>query len=102
VQVPKSALLRPHEAVRIAESEAYNPDEMVDSRLQKANEKDFTSSASWARSPGRKALRAGQGVLPEAAASVDPKSKEKEEMDEILARNEGLIKEGRPLRCSRR
>src|SRR5262245_13734532 len=43
VQVPKSALLRPHESLKIPESDAYSPDEMVDLRVPKANEKDYSS-----------------------------------------------------------
>ena len=38
VQVPKSALLRPQESIKIPEAEAYSADEMVDSRQAKAND----------------------------------------------------------------
>lgn len=96
VQVPKSALLRPHEAVRIAEAEAYSPDEMIDLRLAKANEKDYASMRELgAFAASVKLYERAKEYYGKAAAAVDPKSKEKEEMDEILARNEGLIKEGK-------
>ncbi|HUR38841.1 MAG TPA: hypothetical protein VM222_05085, partial [Planctomycetota bacterium] len=49
VQIPKSALLRPQEAVKIAESDAYSPDEMVDTRLAKANEKDYAAMLDLGR-----------------------------------------------------
>jgi tetratricopeptide (TPR) repeat protein len=94
VQVPKSALLRPHEPVRISESEAYSPDEMVDLRLAKANEKDYASMKELgAFAASVKLYERAKEYYQKAASAADPKSKE--EMDEILARNEGLIKEGK-------
>lgn len=96
VQVPKSALLRPHEAVRIAESEAYSPDEMVDLRVPKANDKDYASMKELgAFAASVKLYERAKEYYQKAAAAVDPKSKDKEEIDEILARNDGLIKEGK-------
>jgi len=92
VQVPKSALLRPHETVKVPESEAYSPDEMVDLRLAKANEKDYASMKELgAFAASVRLFERAKEYYQKAAGVADAKSKE--EIDEILARNESLIKE---------
>lgn len=93
VQVPKSALLRPHEVVKIAEAEAYSSEERVDSRATKANEKDYGAMMDLGKFAASVGLyeRAKEFYL--KAAAADPSKKD--ETDAVLARNESLIKEGR-------
>src|SRR6185436_11016658 len=92
VQVPKSALLRPHESIKVPESEAYSADEMVDLRLAKANEKDYASMRELgAFAASVKLYERAKEYYQKAASVADAKSKE--EIDEILTRNEALIKE---------
>ena len=94
VQVPKSALLRPHESIKVPESEAYSPDEMVDLRLEKANDKDYASMKELgAFAASVKLYERAKEYYQKAAAVADAKSKE--EIEEILARNDSLIKEGK-------
>jgi hypothetical protein len=94
IQVPKSALLRPHEAIKVPESDAYSPDEMVDLRLAKANEKDYASMKELgAFAASVKLHERAKEYYQKAAGVADAKSKE--EIEEILARNESLIKEER-------
>src|SRR5689334_24039430 len=92
VQVPKSALLRPYEAVKVPESDAYSPDEMVDLRLAKANEKDYASMKELGVfAASVRLFERAKEYYTKAAGVADAKSKE--EIEEILARNESLIKE---------
>jgi|GEM_PF-1821384 len=92
VQVPKSALLRPHESIKVPESEAYSADEMVDLRLAKANDKDYASMKELgAFAASVKLYERAKEYYQKAASVADAKSKE--EIDEILTRNEALIKE---------
>jgi tetratricopeptide (TPR) repeat protein len=94
VQVPKSALLRPYESIKIPESEAYSPDEMVDLRVEKANDKDYGSMKELgAFAASVKLYERAKEFYQKAAAVADAKSKE--EIEEILTRNESLIKEGK-------
>ena len=94
VQVPKSALLRPFESIKIPESEAYSPDEMVDLRVEKANDKDYGSMKELgAFAASVKLYERAKEFYQKAAAVADAKSKE--EIEEIIARNESLIKEGK-------
>lgn len=93
VQVPKGALLRPHETLKIAESDAYSPDEMVDTRLAKANEKDYASMLEVGRFASGLRLYERAKECYQKAASAD--ATKKEEIDGILAQNETLIKEGK-------
>jgi len=93
VQVPKSALLRPQENVKIPEGEAYSPDEMVDSRLAKANEKDYAGMLEVGRFAAGLRLYERAKEMYQKAASAD--ASKKEEIEGILAQNETLIKEGK-------
>jgi tetratricopeptide (TPR) repeat protein len=91
VQVPKSALLRPQEPVKIAEAEAYSPDEMIDTRLAKANEKDYAGMLEVGRFAASVRLYERAKEMYQKAASAD--ATKKEEIEGILAQNETLIKE---------
>jgi len=93
VQVPKSALLRPYENVKVPESDAYSPDEMVDLRVAKANEKDYASMLEIGYFAASVKLYERAKEFYQKAATADPSKKE--ETDAILAKNEGLIKEGK-------
>ncbi|MBV8878546.1 MAG: hypothetical protein JO332_01150 [Planctomycetaceae bacterium] len=93
VQVPKAALLRPQEALKIPESEAYSADEMVDSRLAKANEKDYAAMLDLGRFAGSLKLYDRAKECYQKAASAD--ATKKDEIEAILAQNETLIKEGK-------
>ncbi|HUR39206.1 MAG TPA: hypothetical protein VM222_06915, partial [Planctomycetota bacterium] len=93
VQIPKSALLRPQEAVKIAESDAYSPDEMVDTRLAKANEKDYAAMLDLGRFAASLRLYDRAKEMYQKAGSAD--ATKKEEIEAILAQNETLIKEGK-------
>jgi hypothetical protein len=93
VQVPKSALLRPYEAVKVPEADAYSPDEMVDLRVAKANEKDYASMMEVGTFAASVKLYERAKEYYQKAAAADPSKKE--ESDSILAKNELLIKEGK-------
>jgi len=93
VQVPKSALLRPAEAVKVPESDAYSPDEMVDLRVAKANDKDYASMMEVGTFAASVKLYERAKEFYQKAAAADPSKKE--ESDSILAKNELLIKEGK-------
>jgi hypothetical protein len=93
VQVPKSALLRPYEAVKVPEADAYSSDEMVDLRVAKANEKDYASMMELGTFAASVKLYERAKEFYQKAAAADPSKKE--ETDSILAKNEGLIKEGK-------
>jgi tetratricopeptide (TPR) repeat protein len=93
VQVPKSALLRPHESVKIPEADAYSPDEMIDLRVAKANEKDYASMMEVGVFAASVKLYERAKEFYQKAAAADPSKKE--ETDAILAKNEGLIREGK-------
>jgi tetratricopeptide (TPR) repeat protein len=93
LQIPKSALLRPYEAVKIAETEAYSPDEMVDTRFAKANEKDYSSMVELGRFAASLKLYERAKDLYQKAASAD--ATKKDEIEGILTQNDTLIKEGK-------
>src|SRR5689334_19701734 len=93
VQVPKSALLRPYEAVKVPESDAYSPDEMLDLRVAKANDKDYGSMMEIGTFAASVKLYERAKEFYQKAAAADPSKKE--ESDSILAKNELLIKEGK-------
>jgi hypothetical protein len=89
--VPKSALFRPYERVRIPETEAYSPDERVDLRAAKANLKDFGALLELGKfATSVRVFERAKEYLVKAAA-VDPSKKA--EAEEALARNESLMKE---------
>jgi len=93
VQVPKSALLRPQESLKIAEADAYSPDEMVDSRLAKANEKDYSSMLDLGRFAASLRLYERAREFYTKASSSD--ATKKEEIEAIITQNDTLIKEGK-------
>jgi len=93
VQIPKSALLRPQEAVKIPESDAYSPDEMVDTRLAKASEKDYAGMLDLGRFAASLKLYDRAKEMYQKAASAD--ATKKDEIEAILTQNETLIKEGK-------
>jgi hypothetical protein len=93
LQVPKSALFRPYERVRIPESDAYSPDERVDLRAAKGNLKDFSALLELGRFATSVRLfeRAREYLLKAAAAEPSKKA----DAEEALARNESLLKEAK-------
>lgn len=93
VQIPKVALLRPPEQIKVREADAYSPDEMVDLRAAKADPKSYAAMKELGQFAASVKLyeRAKEFYLKAAAAE----GARKDEIDEILARNEGLIKEGK-------
>jgi hypothetical protein len=93
VQIPKSALLRPHESVKIPEADAYSPDEMVDLRLAKANEKDYASMMELGAFAASVKLYERAKEFYVKGAAADPSKKE--ESDAIIGKNDGLIREGK-------
>ncbi len=93
VQVPKSALLRPQESIKIPEAEAYSADEMVDSRQAKANEKDYGAMLELGRFAASLRLYERAKDFYTKAAAAD--ASKKEEIDAFIAQNDTLIKEGR-------
>src|SRR5579862_1349251 len=93
VQIPKSALLRPQESLKIAEADAYSPDEMVDSRLAKANEKDYAAMLELGKFAASLRLYERAKDCYGKAAAADPSKKD--EIDAVVTSNETLIKEGK-------
>jgi tetratricopeptide (TPR) repeat protein len=93
VQIPKSALLRPQEAIKIPEADAYSPDEMVDSRIAKVNEKDYAAMLDLGRFAASLKLYERAKDLYQKAASAD--ATKKEEIEAVVAQNDTLIKEGK-------
>jgi hypothetical protein len=93
VQVPKAALLRPQEQLKIAESEAYSSDEMIDSRLAKANDKDYGAMVEVGKFAAGLRLYERAKECYQKAASAD--ASKKEEIDAIITQNDTLIKEGK-------
>ncbi len=93
VPVPRTALLKPYDKVKIRESDAYSTDEMIERRLAKANEKDYASMLDMGRfAAGLKLYERAKEFYQKASAADASK---KEEIDAILAQNEILIREGR-------
>jgi tetratricopeptide (TPR) repeat protein len=93
LQIPKSALLRPQESLRVPESDVYSPDEMVDLRLAKANEKDYESMMTLGKFSASVKLYERAKEYYQKGAALD--ASKKEETEAIIAQNESLIKEGR-------
>jgi len=93
VPVPTSALLRPVEKIKIRESDAYSPEELIERRLAKANDKDYASMLEMGRfAAGLKLYEKAREFYQKAMAADASK---KEEIEGILAANEILIKEGK-------
>jgi len=93
VQIPKSALLRPADLLKIPESDAYSPDEMIDSRQAKANEKDYGAMVDLGKFAASLHLYERAKEFYGKAASAD--ASKKDEIEGILAQNDTLIKEGK-------
>jgi tetratricopeptide (TPR) repeat protein len=94
VQIPKSALLRPHETLKIPEADAYSSDEMIDQRVAKADEKSYASMLEvGVFAASVKLYERAKEFYQKAAAVADAKGKE--DIEAIIAKNEGLIKEGK-------
>jgi tetratricopeptide (TPR) repeat protein len=93
IQVPKSALLRPQESLKIAEAEAYSADEMVDSRLAKANEKDYAAMLELGRFAASMRLYERAKEFYSKAAADD--ASKKDEIEAVITQNDTMIKEGK-------
>lgn len=90
---PKSALMQPMEQLKIREADAYGPDEMVDLRAAKADPKSYAAMKELGQfAAGLKLYERAKDLYQKAAAAEGAK---KEEIEEILAKNEVLIKEGK-------
>jgi tetratricopeptide (TPR) repeat protein len=95
VQVPKSALLRPQDMLKIPEAEAYSSEEMVDLRAAKANEKDYAAMMELGVFAASLKLYERAKEFYVKAGAADPSKKE--DTDAVIAKNDGLIKEGKAL-----
>lgn len=93
IQVPKSALLRVQDSLKIPEADAYSGDEMVDSRLAKANEKDYAAMLELGKFAASLRLYERAKDFYTKASAAD--ASKKEEIDAILMANEALVKEGK-------
>jgi tetratricopeptide (TPR) repeat protein len=91
VPVPTSALLKPYEKIKIRESDAYSPEEMVERRLARAGDKDAAALLEIARFATGLRLYDRAREIYQKAASADPSRKD--EIDTLLAANERLVKE---------
>lgn len=92
IAVPKNAnILRKEHPFKIKESDAYSPEEMVEAREKRAVESDYASMLEVARfAAALRLFERAKGIYQKAAATPNAK---KDEIAEILARNEALIKE---------
>lgn len=93
VPIPTSALLKPYEKIKIRESDAYGPEEMVERRLARASDKDAAALLEVARFASSLRLYDKARELYQKAAAADPGRKE--EIDALLSANERLVKEDR-------
>lgn len=93
VPVPKSALLRPPESVKIPEADAYSPEEMVENRAREADEKDYAAMMALGRFAAGVKLYERAKEFYQKAAAADPSKRE--ETDGALAANEPLIREAK-------
>jgi tetratricopeptide (TPR) repeat protein len=94
VVVPKNEnLIRRDDGIKIKESDAYSNDEMIEARVAKANEKDCASMLEVGRFAASLKMYERAKEFYQKAAAADPARKA--EIEEILARNEVLIKEGK-------
>jgi len=92
IVVPKNAsVLRKEHPFKIKESDAYSPEEMVEAREKRAPESDYAAVLEVAKfAAGLRLFERAKGIYQKAAAAPNAK---KEEITEILAKNEVLIKE---------
>ncbi|HXG63056.1 MAG TPA: hypothetical protein VNO22_16915 [Planctomycetota bacterium] len=91
VPIPTSALLKPYEKIKIRESDAYGPEEMVERRLARAGDADAAALLEIARFATGLRLYDKARELYQKAAGIDPARKD--EIDALLAANERLVKE---------
>jgi hypothetical protein len=94
VVIPKNDnLIRRDDGIKIRESDAYSNDEMIEARLARANEKDYAAMLALGRFAAglRMYERAKEFYLKAAAADASKKA----EIDEVVEKNEVLIKEGK-------
>ena len=92
IAVPKNAsVLRKEFPHKIKESDAYSPDEMIEAREKRAPDTDYAALLEVARfAAGLRQFERAKGLYTKAAAAPNAK---KDEIAEILAKNEVLIKE---------
>ena len=92
IAVPKNAnILRKEHPFKVKESDAYSPEEMVEAREKRAVDSDYASLLEVARfAAAVRLFERAKGIYQKAAAAPNAK---KDEITEILARNEVLIKE---------
>lgn len=90
--VPKNAsVLRKEHPFKIKESDAYSPEEMVEAREKRAPETDYAAMLEVAKfAAGLRLFERAKGLYQKAAAAPNAK---KDEITDILAKNEVLIKE---------
>jgi hypothetical protein len=90
--VPKNAsVLRKEHPFKIKESDAYSPEEMVEAREKRAPETDYAALLEVAKfAAGLRLFERAKGVYQKAAAAPNAK---KDEIADLLAKNEVLIKE---------
>lgn len=90
--VPKNAsVLRKEHPFKIKESDAYSSEEMVEAREKRAPETDYAALLDVARfAAGLRLFERAKGIYQKAAAAPNAK---KDEITEIIAKNEVLIRE---------
>ncbi|HEX7897714.1 MAG TPA: hypothetical protein VF950_08125 [Planctomycetota bacterium] len=90
--VPKNAnVLRKEHPYRIKESDAYSSEEMVEAREKRTPETDYAALLDVAKfAAGLRLFERAKGLYQKAGAAPNAK---KDEITEILAKNEVLIKE---------
>ncbi len=95
VVVPKNEnLIRRDDGIRIRESDAYSPDEMLEARVAKLNDKDYAQVRDLGHfAAGLKLYDKAREFYQKAALLAEPSKKG--EIEEILARSEVLVKEGK-------
>jgi hypothetical protein len=92
IAVPKNAsVLRKEHPYRIKESDAYSTEEMIEAREKRAPEADAAALLEVARfAAGLRQFERAKGIYQKAAAAPNAK---KDEIAELIAKNEVLIKE---------
>ena len=90
--VPKNAsVLRKEHPFKIKESDAYSTEEMIEAREKRAPETDYTALLDVARfAAGLRQFERAKGIYAKAAAAPNAK---KDEIADLIAKNEVLIKE---------
>lgn len=90
--VPKNAsVLRKEHPFKVKESDAYSTEEMIEAREKRAPETDYAALLEVARfAAGLRQFERAKGIYAKAAAAPNAK---KDEIAELIAKNEVLIKE---------